>query len=128
MTLSNILAATAALAILAAPAMAQQAQPTQQPEQAQQAQQSPMTEEEMAAADEAAERMVATIYIREPVTQWTAGEVIARLQELGYTNISEFDVEWGHYEVEAMAPNGNEVEIEIDPITGAILDIEDNWF
>lgn len=32
------------------------------------------------------------------------------------------------YEVEATAPNGEEVEIEIDPVAGRILDIEGNFF
>ncbi|WP_089886557.1 PepSY domain-containing protein [Citreimonas salinaria] len=38
------------------------------------------------------------------------------------------DVEWGRHEVEAYAPDGNEVEIEFDPVTGAIMDIFAYWF
>ena len=79
-------------------------------------------------ADVAADTMMTTVYAREVPAYWRPSEVIARLHELGYTNIDEFDVEWGEYEVEALAPNGNEVEIEISPVTGEILEIDDNWF
>ena len=88
----------------------------------------PMTQEEMQEADRAAETMIGRIYVREMPTYWSSGEVIARLQELGYTAITEFDVEWNHYELEAVAPNGEEVEIEVDPVTGQIVDIEEDWF
>ena len=87
-----------------------------------------MTEEEMTAADEAAETMYVEIYGDAAPTYVTVSEAIDRMEAMGYTNIHEFDVEWGHYEVEANAPDGNEVEIEFDPVTGAILEIEDNWF
>jgi hypothetical protein len=35
------------------------------------------------------------------------GEVIQRLEETGYTNIQDFDVEVGHYEVEATSRDGD---------------------
>ena len=108
MTLTKLIAATCTITALGFPALAQDA--------------------EMADADVAAEDMMTSIYVREVPDYWTPSEVVARLSDLGYTNIDEFDVEWGDYEVEAMAPNGNEVEIEVSPITGEILDIDDNWF
>lgn|GEM_PF-1766167 len=37
-------------------------------------------------------------------------------------------MEWGEYEVEAMSPAGEDVEIEIDPVTGAILEIDEDFF
>lgn len=88
----------------------------------------PVTQEEMQEADRAAETMIGRLYVREVPTYWTSSEVIARLQALGYTNISDFDVEWNHNGVEAVAPNGEEVEIEVDPVTAQILDVEENWF
>lgn len=86
------------------------------------------TEEEVAAADEAADVMLVEIYGGTAPQYVTVRDAIARMQEMGYTNIHDLDVEWGHYEVEAYAPDGNEVEIEFDPVTGAITDVEDNWF
>ena len=53
---------------------------------------------------------------------------MVRLLNLGYTNIHDFDVEWRVYEVEATTPAGEDVEIEIDPITGSILDIDEDFF
>lgn len=87
-----------------------------------------MTQEETAAADEAADLMFVEVYGDTAPAYMTASETIERMQAMGYTNIHDFDVEWGVYEVEAFAPDGNEVEIEFDPVTGAILEIEDNWF
>lgn len=87
-----------------------------------------MTQEEITTADEAADTMFIEVYGETVPTYMTVGEAIERMQAAGYTNIHDFDVEWGRYEVEAIAPDGNEVEIEFDPVTGAILDVEDNWF
>ena len=114
MKLTRLFAASCTIAALALPVGAQEA--------------TEMAGTDMQEADVAADTMMTTVYARELPPYWTPSEVIARLQELGYTNIDEFDVEWGEYEVEAMAPNGNEVEIEISPVTGEILDIDDNWF
>jgi len=44
------------------------------------------------------------------------------------TNTHDVVVEWGEYEVEAMSPAGEDVEIEIDPVTGAILEIDEDFF
>lgn len=111
------LKAVCACALIAVPAWAQETET-----------ETGMTEAEMQEADRAAENMITRLYVREVPAYATTGEVIERLQGLGYTNITEFDVEWNHYEVEAIAPNGEEVEIEVDPVTGQILDVEENWF
>ncbi|TFL19666.1 PepSY domain-containing protein [Jannaschia formosa] len=87
-----------------------------------------MTDEELVAADEAAEVMFVEVYGDAVPDYTTATDAVARMEAMGYTNIHDFDVEWGNYEVEAIAPDGNEVEIEYDPVTGAILDVSDNWF
>lgn len=58
----------------------------------------------------------------------TATEAIERMMAMGYTNIHDLDVEWGVCKVEAYAADGNEVKIEFDPVSGAILDVSDNWF
>ena len=87
-----------------------------------------ITDEEFAEAERAAGTMVEQLYVRDLPTYWTPREVVERLQELGYTNIHDFDVEWSHYEVEAYVPNGEDVEVEVDPVTGQILDVEENWF
>lgn len=109
--ITGMTAAVALSAFLAAPAAAQQNQQT----------------DDMAAADEAARTMVIEAYV--PDTPYkTPGEVVAMLRERGYTDLHDFDVEWGNYEVEGTNPGGNDVELEIDPLTGAIVDIDDDWF
>ncbi|MBS1302010.1 PepSY domain-containing protein [Loktanella sp. SALINAS62] len=87
-----------------------------------------VTQEEMTAADEAADTMFVEIYGDAAPTYMTTTEAVDRMMAMGYTNIHDLDVEWGRYEVEAYAPDGNEVEIEFDPVSGAILDVSDNWF
>lgn len=109
--------AVASALMLATPAVGQQAA------QRSSAQMSPADAQ---AADKAAKAMIQQIYVIEPVPYRTPTEVIAKLQQLGYTRIHDFDVEWGYYEVEATAPGGREVEIKVDPRTGAIIDIDDN--
>lgn len=87
-----------------------------------------MSAEEQKRADEAADAMIGSVYVREVPSYWTPGEVMNKLRELGYTDIDEFDIEWGYYEFEASDRDGNEVEIEVDPVNGTITSIEDNWF
>ncbi len=87
-----------------------------------------LTDEQIGDADLAAERMFGDRYIRDPVNYWRPSEVVARLRELGYVNIHDFDMEWDNYEVEATTPGGDDVEIEIDPVTGAITDVDEDWF
>ncbi|HUF56663.1 MAG TPA: PepSY domain-containing protein [Thermohalobaculum sp.] len=52
--------------------------------------------------------------------------VVAHLEELGYTEIEEFRVEDGVYEIEATDPEGEEVEIDLDPVTGEIMESEED--
>ena len=52
--------------------------------------------------------------------------VVGLLEELGYTDIEDFDVDRDEYEVEATNPEGIEVEIELDPVTGEILEVEED--
>lgn len=87
-----------------------------------------ISEEEMTAADEAAGVMFVEIYGDAAPTYMTTSEAIDRMAAMGYTNVHDLDVEWGRYEVEAYAADGNEVEIEFDPVSGAILDVSDNWW
>lgn len=93
-----------------------------------QAEEEAVTEEEITAAEEAADTMFVEVYGPTAPTYLTVTEAIRRLEEIGYTGVHDLDVEWGRYEVEAYAPDGNEVEIEFDPVTGAVLDVSDNWF
>jgi hypothetical protein len=85
-------------------------------------------QEDMAEADEAAREMMMRTHVYEVGAWRMPSEVVARLRELGYTGIDDFDVEYGEYEVEAQTPDGEAVEIEINPVTGAIMDIDENWF
>ena len=78
--------------------------------------------------DQAAREMMARIYIYDPVTFKLPSQVIANLRERGHTDIDDVDIEYNAYEIEAVSPDGNEVELEIDPISGAIRDIDENWF
>ena len=87
-----------------------------------------LTPEEIESAEVAAERMYGGVYGSGVPAYMTVTEAIERLRELGYTGVDEVDVEWNHYEIEAYTPDGREVEIEFDPVTGSITDIEDNWF
>ena len=69
--------------------------------------------------------LVATEYEGAETLPMTATAVVTMLEGLGYTAIQDFDVDRDEYEVEATAPGGEEVEIEIDPLTGEILEIEE---
>lgn len=48
-------------------------------------------------------------------------EVIAKLENAGYTRIGEIEKDAGHWEVEAISPDGQRVELEIAPKDGSIL-------
>ena len=76
---------------------------------------------------EAIDEMIAEVYVYETVVPKSAADVIAKLEDLGYTEIEDFDVEWDEYEIEATGPDGEEYEIEMDPITGRILEIEEDF-
>jgi mono/diheme cytochrome c family protein len=54
-------------------------------------------------------------------------DIIRRLGREGYSDIREVEREDGdYYEVYARAPDGRRVELEVDALTGKILDREDN--
>ncbi|WP_029032084.1 PepSY domain-containing protein [Salinarimonas rosea] len=108
----SILSCTAAVAVACAPALAQ--------DQA-------ADEQAMAEAGRAADMMIERSSIILPVAPKTPDEIVTRVRELGYTNIRDFDVEFRTYEVEATSPGGDEVEIEVDPLSGAILDTDENF-
>lgn len=122
------LAAVAATFALAPAAMAAQDQTQSQAQAQSAAAQGQPVSAQARDEDEAANLMVRRIYVAEPATIVLPSVVMARLSALGYRNLRDFDVERGLYEVEATNPDGREVELEVDPITGAILDIDDNWF
>jgi len=122
---TRILSPVLAALLAAAPAIAQD-NGEQTGDQAET--QNGMSEEEAQRAQEAADEMIGSVYVREIPDYWSPADVMDRLNELGYTDIDEFDIEWGYYEFEATSMDGNEVEIEVDPVTGTIVSIEDNWF
>lgn len=64
----------------------------------------------------------------QPRTELSAREVIAKLEEAGYTAIDEIDKDDGVWEVEATNPSGQRVEIHIDPRTGEILREKSEWW
>jgi len=128
---TRILSPVLAALLMASPAIAQDNGETQDngEQTGDQAEtQNGMSEEEAQRAQEAADEMIGSVYVREIPDYWSPADVMDRLNELGYTDIDEFDIEWGYYEFEATSMDGNEVEIEVDPVTGTIVSIEDNWF
>lgn len=84
-------------------------------------------QEDMTGADDAADLMITEVYV--PDTPYmTPTEVVAMLTARGYTDLHDFDVEWGNYEIEGTSPGGEDLELEIDPLTGAIVDVDRDWF
>lgn len=77
-----------------------------------------------------AEREIAELinekYLGADALPMSATAVVALLEQLGYTGIDDFDVDDDEYEIEATSPDGIEVELEIDPLTGEILEIEED--
>jgi uncharacterized membrane protein YkoI len=107
--MTRFIAAASAAALMALPAFAQ-------------------SDMDMTDADAAAKEMMGASEGVSGSTYRTPSQVIERLHEIGYTDIDDFDVEWGQYEVEATSPGGDDVELEIDARTGTILDVDDDWF
>lgn len=87
-----------------------------------------LTDEMIVERDPVAEEMIGEGYVGADPTWVRPSEVVAMLRERGYTNIREFDVEFNQYEVEAMNPLGEDVEMDINPYTGQIVKVERNWF
>lgn len=88
----------------------------------------PAAAQDWSDADAAAEEMMTGMYVYDAADYKLPSQIVANLMERGYTDIDDFDVEWGEYEVEATSPTGDDVELEIDPISGAIMDVDDDWF
>ena len=58
---------------------------------------------------------------RQPVSKWMARDAVrAKIQSEGY-KIVEFEVENGCYAVEVRDKDGQELDLVIDPVNGAIL-------
>ena len=50
--------------------------------------------------------------------------ISARVAELGFTSVEEIELDDGKYEIEAVDAQGREVEIELDAITGEVIELE----
>jgi len=57
-----------------------------------------------------------------PRAQWlTEAQMRARIVEMGYTRIRVFQVSGSCYEIYARAANGRRAEVYFNPVTGAIV-------
>ena len=70
--------------------------------------------------------LTATEYEGAEALPMSATAVVGMLEQLGYTEIEDFDVDSDEYEIEATNAEGIEVEIELDPVTGEILEVEED--
>ena len=50
----------------------------------------------------------------------------AKLAAAGYTNVHDVDYEDGIWNAEADDPEGNDVELKIDPVTGKVIGREND--
>lgn len=50
-----------------------------------------------------------------------AKQVIAKLESAGYSAIEDIEKDDGVWEVEAINPAGQRVELDVDPISGKVL-------
>lgn len=48
-------------------------------------------------------------------------QMISLVENMGYTDIREIEIDGSHYEIEATDPEGNRSEIYVDAFTGKIL-------
>lgn len=51
-------------------------------------------------------------------------QIVGTVEALGYTDISEIELEGGHYEIEATDPQGAAVELYVDSVTGKVLRVK----
>ncbi|WP_426052155.1 PepSY domain-containing protein [Brevundimonas sp. SL161] len=57
-----------------------------------------------------------------PRAQWLAeAQMRTRVAQLGYTNIRVFQVSGSCYEIYARAANGHRAEVYFNPVTGAVV-------
>lgn len=66
------------------------------------------------------------IYPDEQVAQLSEADVQAQLSAAGYTNIHDVDYDDGVWKAEADDPAGKDVEVRLDPKTGAIVGKEND--
>lgn len=66
------------------------------------------------------------IYPDEQVANLTEADVQAKLAAAGYTNVHDVDYEDGIWNAEADDPEGNDVELKIDPATGKVIGREND--
>lgn len=64
------------------------------------------------------------IYPDEPVASINKDAIIIIVQEAGYTNVHDVDMEGGVWKAEANDSDGNDVEIKLDPQDGHIIGSE----
>lgn len=58
-----------------------------------------------------------------PAGQWlTIPAIYEKVATAGYTAITEIEREDNGYDVEATSPDGERVDLRVDPVTGAVLD------
>jgi hypothetical protein len=53
--------------------------------------------------------------------QLTANRIITLLENAGYTQITDVEKDDGVWEVDAVSPKGERVEIDLDPVSGKII-------
>lgn len=64
------------------------------------------------------------VYPDQPVGKISKDQIIVKLQDAGYTNVHDVDMEAGVWKAEANDSAGNDVEIKLDPDDGHILGSE----
>jgi hypothetical protein len=57
----------------------------------------------------------------QPSQQLTASQIISLLENAGYTQITDVEKDDGVWEVDAVSPKGERVEIDLDPVSGKII-------
>lgn len=63
-------------------------------------------------------------YPNTTVAQLSEADVRAQLAAAGYTNVHDVDYEDGIWNAEADDPQGKDVELKIDPVTGKVIGTE----
>jgi uncharacterized membrane protein YkoI len=61
------------------------------------------------------------VYPDEQVTNLSKADVSAKLSAAGYTNVHDVDYEDGMWNAEAEDPAGRDVELKLDPESGAVV-------
>ena len=64
-------------------------------------------------------------YVTSDMANWLSMEAITeKLSAAGYTDIDDIEVEHGLFEVDARDPEGNRVELKINPVTGDVIGLK----